>query len=303
MGFPGGGTTATSASRPTSARPQTRWPRCRWPSTTAAICSSPRRMPWRQRQRPASSSWPRRPALRVSLQVLDHVAAGRPYTVAGTGTWPGSQLTPAIAFTFQVYGFGMAVDSQGNIVDAGNGSSCSSTSDHVLSRYGKTLAAQRQPSSPAQQRTAKCGNGSVNVPGTGASSVNLQWPHPFVDPIGNVYFNDNNVVATQGCTWVLPASNGKPGRHDSQGWELYSLTGAATTTAIPPGRWPTRRRSPTRGRGHGRSRQRGRGHLRHDARGPGDRRVHRQLLRPVDDQGRRLHHLRRTCRHTDHHPG
>ena len=165
-----------------------------------------------------------------------HVAGGL-YTVAGTGTWTGITTTQAIAFTFQVYGFGMSVDSQGNIVDAGNGFAVFlNEQTTTVTRYGKHLGSHKATViAGTTVGTAKCGNGSVNVPGTGPSSVNLQWPHPYVDANGNVYVNDDNVAATQGCTWVLAASNGSLDGMTVTGGRMYSLTGAATTTAITAG--------------------------------------------------------------------
>ena len=69
--------------------------------------------------------------------------AGGLYTIAGRTGLSGVTTTPAISFTFQVYGFGLAVDSQGNIVDAGNGLVVFlNEQTTTLTRYGKTCRPQ-----------------------------------------------------------------------------------------------------------------------------------------------------------------
>ncbi len=165
------------------------------------------------------------------------LVAGGLYTIAGTGTWVGVTTTPAISFTFQVYGFGMSVDSHGNIVDGGNGIVVFlNEQSTTVTRYGKKLAAHKAAViAGTTLGTATCGGGAVSAPGTGGSSVNFQWPHPFVDASGNVYLNDDRASAGTGCTWVLPAGSGSLDGMTVVAGHMYALAGAATTTAVSNG--------------------------------------------------------------------
>ena len=167
------------------------------------------------------------------------LTAGDLYTVAGVGAWRGVTRTPAITFEFQVKGWGVAVDSSGNIIDSANGAVLFLNEQSAsVSRYGKTLASKRATviaGTATGTGAGTCGSGNKNVPATGASSANLQFPHPIVDASGNVYVNDNRGAADTGCTWVLPAANGSLDGQTMTAGDLYSLTGAATTTAATNG--------------------------------------------------------------------
>ena len=165
------------------------------------------------------------------------LAAGGLYTIAASGQVTGATLTPAISFTYQVYGYGLAVDAQGNIIDGSNNLIVFlNEGTATLTRYGKSLAHHKATLiAGTTTGAATCGDGSVNVPATGASSPALQWPHPFVDPSGNVYFSDNQVSSGKGCTWVLPAESGSLDGMTVTAGRMYSLTGAATTTAETSG--------------------------------------------------------------------
>jgi len=165
------------------------------------------------------------------------LVAGGLYTAAATGTIAGSTSTPAISFTFQVQGLGLAVDSTGNIVTSGNGFALflNETAGSVA-RYGKTLAAHKATVvAGTTLGSATCGSGSVNVPATGATSPNLQWARPTLDGSGNVYLNDNRGTGADGCTWVLPAQTGTFHGTSVTAGRLYSLTGATSTTAAATG--------------------------------------------------------------------
>jgi hypothetical protein len=165
------------------------------------------------------------------------VAAGGLYTVAATGTVAGSTATPAISFTFQVEGFGLAVDSTGNIVTAGNGFAMFLNEQAgTVARYGKSLAHHKATViAGTTLGSATCGGGSVNVPSTGTSSANLQWTRPTLDSGGNVYLNDNRGSGSVGCAWVLPASSGTLNSSPVSAGRLYSLTGAVATTGAANG--------------------------------------------------------------------
>ncbi len=168
------------------------------------------------------------------------LVAGGLYTIAASG-FPGVSTTPHISFTFQVNGFGLAVDSEGNIIEGGSGLVVFlNEQTTTVVRYGKHLPAHAATAIAGTTKgTATCGSGAVNVPATGHasgnSSPNLQWPHPFIDSAGNVYVNDDRVVASKGCTWVLPAATGSLDGMTVTAGRLYSLTGAATTTAATNG--------------------------------------------------------------------
>ncbi len=161
------------------------------------------------------------------------IVAGGLYTVAATGTVAGSTLTPAISFTFQVQGLGMAVDSTGNVITSGNGFAMFlNEQTGSVTRYGKTLAHHKATLiAGTTLGSATCGGGAVNVPSTGTTSANLQWARPTIDASGNVYVNDNRGTGTDGCTWVLPAASGTFHGTAVTAGRLYSLTGAAGTTA------------------------------------------------------------------------
>ncbi len=165
------------------------------------------------------------------------LVAGGLYTIAGTGTWSGVTTTPAISFTYQVYGFGLAVDAQGNIIEGGSGIIVFlNEQTTTVTRYGKRLTAHKATViAGTTLGTATCGGGAVSAPGTGGSSANFQWPHPFVDADGNVYVNDDKVSAGGGCTWVLAAGTGSLDGMTVTAGHLYTLTGAATTTTITNG--------------------------------------------------------------------
>ena len=167
------------------------------------------------------------------------LAAGDLYTIAAVGAWRGSTRTPALVLGFQVNGWGVAVDAQGNIVDSANGAVLFlNEQSSSVSRYGKTLAAKQATviaGTATGTGAGTCGDGNKNVPATGGTSANLQFPHPIVDASGNVYVNDNRGAADTGCTWVLPAATGTLDGQTMTAGHLYSLTGAATTTAATNG--------------------------------------------------------------------
>ena len=209
---------------------------------------------------------------------------------------------------FQVNGWGVAVDCPGNIVDSANGAVLFlNEQSSSVSRYGKTLASKQATviaGTATGTGAGTCGDGNKNVPATGGTSANLQFPHPIVDASGNVYVNDNRGAADTGCTWVLPAATGTLDGQTMTAGDLYSLTGAATTTAATNGAVANTAGLPNPSG------------VALDPAGNvvvslagchpspgGDRRVHRHLLRPVHDQGPRLPHLGRGQRHQDDHPG
>ena len=167
------------------------------------------------------------------------LAAGDLYTIAAVGAWRGSTRTPALVLGFQVNGWGVAVDAQGNIVDSANGAVLFlNEQSSSVSRYGKTLASKQATviaGTATGTGAGTCGDGNKNVPATGGTSANLQFPHPIVDASGNVYVNDNRGAADTGCTWVLPAATGTLDGQTMTAGDLYSLTGAATTTAATNG--------------------------------------------------------------------
>ena len=167
------------------------------------------------------------------------LAAGDLYTIVALGGWRGSTRTPALVLGFQVNGWGVAVDSSGNIVDSANGAVLFiNEQSSSVSRYGKTLASKQATviaGTATGTGAGTCGDGNKNVPATGGTSANLQFPHPIVDASGNVYVNDNRGAADTGCTWVLPAATGTLDGQTMTAGDLYSLTGAATTTAATNG--------------------------------------------------------------------
>jgi hypothetical protein len=163
--------------------------------------------------------------------------AGDLYTVAAVGSWRGSTRTPAIGFEFQVDGFGMAVDAQGDIVIGAQGNVLFlNETSAPITRYGKTLTngVATVIAGTATHGSATCGGGSKTVAATGASSPDILYPHPFVDSSGNVFLNDDRPTATthKGCDWVLPAASAATldGQAVTAG-DLTSLTGAPGTTA------------------------------------------------------------------------
>ncbi|MGO9458061.1 MAG: IPT/TIG domain-containing protein, partial [Acidimicrobiales bacterium] len=165
------------------------------------------------------------------------LVAGGLYTITGTGTFTGITTTPAIQTTYQVYGFGLSVDAQGNIIDGGSGFVVFfNEQTTTVTRYGKKLTSHKATViAGTTLGTATCGSGAVSAPGTGLTSPYLQWPHPFVDASGNVYVNDNQVLSDAGCTWVLPAASGSLDGMTVVAGHMYALTGAATTTAVSNG--------------------------------------------------------------------
>ena len=161
------------------------------------------------------------------------LAAGGLYTLAAVA-WQGSTNTPAITYTFQVNGFSMTVDAAGDIIVGANGNVVLlNETGSSISRYGLTLAAHAPTTiaGTATSGSATCGNGNKTVSARGPSAPNLNIPHPYVDSHTNVYVNDNNPTAHEGCTWVLPAATGTLDGQTVTAGDLTSLTGAQTTTA------------------------------------------------------------------------
>jgi hypothetical protein len=166
------------------------------------------------------------------------VGAGDLYSIAGSGSWHGITRTPAIVFTTQVQGFGMAVDSQGDIVDGAAGFVVFINEQAMaVTRYGQTVTAFSAAviAGTGTHTGATCGGGSKNVNATGKTSPKFQWPHPYFGANGNVYVNSNKSTAGHGCTWVLPATSGALDGQFMTAGRLYTLTGAATTTPITNG--------------------------------------------------------------------
>ena len=234
------------------------------------------------------------------------LGAGNLYTVAGEGM-RGINRTPAITFSFGVDGWGLSVDAQGNLVVGANGEVLFvNEQTSPVTRYGHSLAAQHATVVAGTGLTGSgtCGGGTVSTPAHDTTSPNLINPQPYVDANGNVYMNDNTGTAGHGCVWVLPAATGNLDGVGHDGGEHV----LAERRGLDNGVHQRRRGQHLGLRQHlgGRHRpggQRGGGPRRRPPGHPGDRRVHRHLLRPGDDQGPRLPHRRRADSHQDDHPG
>jgi large repetitive protein len=164
----------------------------------------------------------------------DTMVAGDLYSIAGEGGLFDTFPSNAIAFPVGVDAYGMVVDSSGNIIvsTAGEALFLNETSS-TITRYGKSLPADEATSiAGTSSGTTTCGSGSVSA---ASGTVALGKSRPFVDASGNVYLNDDKTTAGKGCTWVLPAASGTLDGKTVTAGNLYSLTGAATTTAATSG--------------------------------------------------------------------
>ena len=166
------------------------------------------------------------------------LVAGGLYTLAATGATKGVTRTPAVVYTVSVAGYGLAVDSLGDIVEGGSGQATFiNEGTSTLKRYGQTIPPHTGIviAGTPTGGTATCGSGAKNAPATGTSTPKFQWPHPVFDAAGNVYINDDKATASHGCTWVLPATTGSLDGQTMTAGKVYSLTGAGTTTAATNG--------------------------------------------------------------------
>ena len=139
------------------------------------------------------------------------------YTVAGTGSWTGVQQPRPSPSHSRCTASGWPSTPRATSSTAATASSCSSTSrprrSHATERR---LPPTRQPSSPAQQSApprAATVRSTSRRPAPRARTCS--GPTPSSTPVGNVYVNDNQVVADTGLHLGAAGRNREPRRHDS----------------------------------------------------------------------------------------
>ena len=166
------------------------------------------------------------------------MTAGDLYTLAGIGL--AGLPSYALNYPIGINGYGVTVDSQGNIIIGSSGEVYMiNESGAPVTRYGTTVpAATVQLISGSAGGSGTCAP-PASLPTQGNGTSYLQFPNPTVDANGNIYINDNQVPSVNGpgygCVWVVPAQTGTVDGLSVTAGNMYPVAGnggvAATSTS------------------------------------------------------------------------
>jgi hypothetical protein len=162
------------------------------------------------------------------------MTAGNLYTVAGVGL-TGMPST-ALPYPVGIAGYGVGVDSQGNII-IGSGGEVYMINEQAtpVTRYGTTVPAHTvQLISGSGGGLGTCAP-PASLPTQGSGTSYLQFPNPSIDANGNIFINDNQVPvqfgAGSGCVWLVPAQTGTAFGQSVVAGNMYPVAGNGGTTA------------------------------------------------------------------------
>ena len=162
------------------------------------------------------------------------MTAGDLYTLAGIGL--AGLPSYALNYPIGINGYGVAVDSQGNIIIGSSGEVYMiNESGAPVTRYGTTVpAATVQLISGSAGGSGTCAP-PASLPTQGNGTSYLQFPNPTVDANGNIYINDNQVPSVNGpgygCVWVVPAQTGTVDGMSVTAGNMYPVAGNGGVTA------------------------------------------------------------------------